>query len=169
MYRRSRLLALSAIALLIACLAGPDADARNPYKRAFFDAYPQADGSVLSWTSVLGAGGISASALIRGLENLWSISVSMGIVSLIPLAGILYTRKAETLHYLYLMILTAVGVVVVTAEGSAEPGLLLKLNNATTLGTKILKHYLAYPETWDAAAFEAWRIRADRLFEKVGA
>jgi len=54
-------------------------------------------------------------------------------------------------------------------HGISRPALLLKLNNATTLGTKILKHYLRYPEAWDAAAFEAWRAQADRLFEKVGA
>lgn len=48
--------------------------------------------------------------------------------------------------------------------GISRPGLLLKLNAATTAGKKIFKHYLAYPQQWDAARFEAWRVKADRLF-----
>ena len=48
--------------------------------------------------------------------------------------------------------------------GITRPGLLLKLNAATTAGTKIFKHYLAYPPEWDAARFEAWKVKADRLF-----
>jgi len=55
------------------------------------------------------------------------------------------------------------------AGGISRPGLLLKLNQAITLGTRIFRHYMAYPPTWDAAAFEAWRTRADRLFEQAGA
>ncbi|MBW2558000.1 MAG: hypothetical protein JRD69_04060 [Deltaproteobacteria bacterium] len=48
----------------------------------------------------------------------------------------------------------------------SRPGLLLQLNKATTIGTKILKHYLKYPETWDAAEFAAWKTKADDLFGK---
>ena len=54
-------------------------------------------------------------------------------------------------------------------RGLSRPGLLLKLNNATSLGTRIFKHYLAYPRTWDPTAFEAWRQESERLFRKVGA
>jgi len=50
------------------------------------------------------------------------------------------------------------------AGGITRPGLLLKLNAATTAGTKIYKHYLAYPPRWDAEAFEAWKLKTDRLF-----
>ena len=52
------------------------------------------------------------------------------------------------------------------ARGISRPGLLLKLNKATTVGTKILKHYLKYPESWNPAAFDAWRTRTDDLFGK---
>jgi len=52
------------------------------------------------------------------------------------------------------------------ARGISRPGLLLKLNKATTVGTKILKHYLKYPESWNPAAFAAWRTRAEGLFGK---
>jgi len=48
--------------------------------------------------------------------------------------------------------------------GINRPGLLLKLNAATTAGTKIFKHYLAYPPKWDAARFEDWKAKSDRLF-----
>jgi flavin-dependent dehydrogenase len=48
--------------------------------------------------------------------------------------------------------------------GITRPGILLKLNAATTAGAKIFKHYLAYPAVWDAAKFEAWRLKADQLF-----
>jgi len=50
------------------------------------------------------------------------------------------------------------------AGGITRPSLLLKLNAATTAGTKIFKHYLAYPKTWDAAQFAAWKLKTDRLF-----
>jgi flavin-dependent dehydrogenase len=48
--------------------------------------------------------------------------------------------------------------------GITRPGLLLKLNAATTAGTKIFKHYLAYPLKWDPSQFETWKERADKLF-----
>lgn len=50
------------------------------------------------------------------------------------------------------------------AGGITRPGLLLKLNAATTAGTKIFKHYMAYPGRWDASLFEAWKSKADKLF-----
>ncbi len=50
------------------------------------------------------------------------------------------------------------------AYGITRPGILLKLNAATTAGTKIFKHYMAYPGRWDADIFEAWRLKADQLF-----
>jgi flavin-dependent dehydrogenase len=50
------------------------------------------------------------------------------------------------------------------AGGITRPGLLIKLNAATTAGTKIFKHYMAYPTRWDANLFEAWRLKADMLF-----
>ncbi|MBA4367181.1 MAG: hypothetical protein C0403_06035 [Desulfobacterium sp.] len=49
-------------------------------------------------------------------------------------------------------------------NGFTRPGLLLKLNAATTAGTKIFKHYLAYPPKWNSVQFEDWRVKADRLF-----
>jgi len=52
-------------------------------------------------------------------------------------------------------------------KGFTRPGLLLKLNTAISMGTRIFKHYRTYPETWDASAFEAWRKEAERLFRKV--
>ena len=52
------------------------------------------------------------------------------------------------------------------ARGISRPGLLLQLNKATTIGTKILKHYLQYPESWLPAAFDTWRARTDGLFGK---
>lgn len=52
-------------------------------------------------------------------------------------------------------------------KGITNPRLLLKLNNATTIGTKILKHYRNYPRKWDAAAFEKWSAKAESLFEKT--
>ena len=52
-----------------------------------------------------------------------------------------------------------------TLAGSiTRPGILLKLNAATTAGTQIFKHYMAYPGRWDANLFEAWRLKADQLF-----
>ena len=50
------------------------------------------------------------------------------------------------------------------ASGITRPGILLKLNAATTAGTKIFKHYMAYPGRWDADLFEAWSLKADQLF-----
>jgi len=50
------------------------------------------------------------------------------------------------------------------AYGITRPGILLKLNAATTAGTKIFKHYMAYPGRWDADLFESWRLKADQLF-----
>ncbi len=52
------------------------------------------------------------------------------------------------------------------ARGISRPGLLLRLNKATAVGTKILRHYLQYPPTWDPAGFAAWTRRADDLFGK---
>ena len=52
-------------------------------------------------------------------------------------------------------------------KGITNPRLLLKLNNATTIGTKILKHYRKYPQKWDAPAFETWSETAERLFQKT--
>lgn len=51
--------------------------------------------------------------------------------------------------------------------GITRPGLLLKLNAATTAGTKIFKHYLAYPQKYDAAKFEIWKIKSDQLFAET--
>lgn len=50
------------------------------------------------------------------------------------------------------------------AGGITRPGLLLKLNAATTAGTRIFKHYMAYPGRWDAGLYEVWRLKADQLF-----
>lgn len=49
-------------------------------------------------------------------------------------------------------------------RGITRPGLLLKLNAATTIGTKIYKHYLAYPRRWNPSRFEEWKTKADQLF-----
>lgn len=49
-------------------------------------------------------------------------------------------------------------------RGITRPGLLLKLNAATTIGTKIYKHYLAYPPKWNPAKFKEWKTKADQLF-----
>jgi hypothetical protein len=49
-------------------------------------------------------------------------------------------------------------------SGITRPRLLLKLNAATTAGTKIFKHYLDYPLEWNPARFEEWKAKADRLF-----
>jgi len=62
-----------------------------------------------------------------------------------------------TLPDLPTMVKTLVG-------GIARPGLLLKLNAATTAGKKIFKHYLAYPPKWNAVQFEDWKVKADQLF-----
>ncbi len=62
-----------------------------------------------------------------------------------------------TLPDLPTMVKTLVG-------GITRPGLLFKLNAATTAGTKIFKHYLAYPQKWNEAKFEDWKVKADQLF-----
>lgn len=46
-----------------------------------------------------------------------------------------------------------------------RPGLLLKLNRATTIGTKLYRHYLNYPKAWNPAAFEKWRQTSKQLFD----
>lgn len=52
------------------------------------------------------------------------------------------------------------------ARGISKPSILLKLNAATRAGTKIFKHYMAYPRQWDANIFESWRLKADQLWIK---
>jgi hypothetical protein len=52
-------------------------------------------------------------------------------------------------------------------NGISRPGLLLKLNKATTLGKKIFSHYQNYPKKWSTSAFAAWTTRADSLFGKI--
>ncbi|MBN1635743.1 MAG: hypothetical protein JW920_04485 [Deltaproteobacteria bacterium] len=52
-------------------------------------------------------------------------------------------------------------------RGISRPALLIKLNKATTLGTKILKHYREYPRAWDPVRFETWRAKAEDLFGKT--
>jgi flavin-dependent dehydrogenase len=53
------------------------------------------------------------------------------------------------------------------AGGITRPGLLLKLNAATNAGVGIFRHYLAFPPKWDAAQFEKWSHKADKLFAKT--
>ncbi len=48
-----------------------------------------------------------------------------------------------------------------------RPGLLMKLNQATTIGTKLYKHYLNYPRSWSPERFEKWLKKANRLFTKT--
>ena len=50
-------------------------------------------------------------------------------------------------------------------RGFTRPGLLLKLNQATTMGKKIFHHYQNYPETWDPGAFRRWEQKTRGLFE----
>jgi flavin-dependent dehydrogenase len=52
-------------------------------------------------------------------------------------------------------------------NGISRPGLLLKLNNATTLGKKVFSHYRNYPGKWSADAFAAWTAKADALFGRI--
>jgi len=52
-------------------------------------------------------------------------------------------------------------------RGISRPGLLLKLNRATTMGRKIFCHYSQYPEKWDPQAFRRWVRKADKLFARV--
>jgi flavin-dependent dehydrogenase len=62
----------------------------------------------------------------------------------------------------------AIGEMIATLiNGISKPGLLLKLNKATTLGEKIFSHYQNYPETWSADAFIAWTAKADSLFGRI--
>lgn len=56
---------------------------------------------------------------------------------------------------------------VTLARGISRPGLLLKLNRATTMGKKIFHHYTHYPEEWDSQAFQRWMRKAEKLFAKV--
>ena len=52
-------------------------------------------------------------------------------------------------------------------NGITRPGLLMKLNKATTMGKKIYKHYGKYPERWDSAAFGKWAGEAGKLFARI--
>jgi hypothetical protein len=52
-------------------------------------------------------------------------------------------------------------------SGISRPGLLLKLNQATSLGKKIFSHYQKYPEKWSADTFTAWMAKADALFGRI--
>jgi flavin-dependent dehydrogenase len=52
-------------------------------------------------------------------------------------------------------------------NGISRPGLLLKLNKATTLGKKVFSHYRDYPGKWSADAFAAWMAKADSLFGRI--
>lgn len=61
---------------------------------------------------------------------------------------------------LSLMIKTLVGCI-------SKPGLLLTLNKATTIGTKLYKHYLNYPTVWNPMQFEKWKHKTEQLFAKV--
>ncbi len=49
-------------------------------------------------------------------------------------------------------------------NGLTRPRLLVKLNQATTLGKKIFAHYHNYPKTWDPSAFDKWATRTEKLF-----
>ena len=62
---------------------------------------------------------------------------------------------------LSLMIKTLVGCI-------SKPGLLLTLNKATTIGTKLYKHYLNYPSSWNSDQFESWKKKTEQLFAKAG-
>ncbi len=48
-----------------------------------------------------------------------------------------------------------------------RPGLLMKLNKATTIGTKLYKHYMAYPSTWNPESFRKWQQKAGKLFAET--
>ncbi len=52
-------------------------------------------------------------------------------------------------------------------NGITRPGLLMKLNRATTMGKKIFSHYRKYPEKWDGAAFAQWVKTAEHLFASI--
>lgn len=51
-------------------------------------------------------------------------------------------------------------------NGFSRPALLMKLNQATTAGKKIFKHYQDYPQVWDPEQFKLWESKSDRLFGK---
>ena len=53
-------------------------------------------------------------------------------------------------------------------RGLAKPSLLLKLNQVVSTSTKIYRHYQRYPQAWDAALFEKWSAKAQKLFGKEG-
>ena len=53
------------------------------------------------------------------------------------------------------------------ASGIKRPGLLLKLNKATTTGKKIFRHYRNYPLKWDPAEFYGWTAKTRKLFGKL--
>ena len=53
-------------------------------------------------------------------------------------------------------------------RGITRPGLVLQLNKATTIGTKILRQYPKYPVYRDAAEFAAWRTGTEDLFAMAG-
>jgi hypothetical protein len=42
--------------------------------------------------------------------------------------------------------------------------LLISDMSLLTAGTRIFKHYMAYPGRWDADIFESWRSKANQLF-----
>jgi len=45
--------------------------------------------------------------------------------------------------------------------------MLLKLNKVTSIGAKLYKHYLDYPNTWDVQRFDKWRKKSEQLFGKT--
>jgi digeranylgeranylglycerophospholipid reductase len=52
-------------------------------------------------------------------------------------------------------------------NGISRPGLLMKLNRATTFGRKIFRHYRNYPQKWDASGFEKWVKTTDAFFSAI--
>ncbi|MBW1898850.1 MAG: hypothetical protein JRI61_07305, partial [Deltaproteobacteria bacterium] len=52
-------------------------------------------------------------------------------------------------------------------KGLAKPSLLMKLNQATSAGKKIFKHYQKYPKIWDSELFGIWEGESKKLFEKI--
>ncbi len=52
-------------------------------------------------------------------------------------------------------------------NGISRPGLLLKLNRATSMGTKVYAHYRGYPVTWNSRTFERWMAGAERIFSAI--
>jgi flavin-dependent dehydrogenase len=49
----------------------------------------------------------------------------------------------------------------------SRPDLLLTLSKATSIGTKLYKHYLHYPKTWNSAVFGKWVQKSEQLFLKA--